>query len=496
MKFSVSTGDASKAKSDLMMVLVNKEFEKDQSFKSLDKKLGSLLTQLLKRESFEGKWGQSKVVVSHKKIPAIYAGVFGLGAKDKIEYECLRKAGGRISKIASQLKTKKITLGLKLGNLALKDSTKIAQALGEGIILATYEFLRYKKKSKNSFHLEEVSFIVDDSKKISFFKKGFEKAQVLGAGIFLARDLINTTANHMTPMELAKSARGLRGVRTRILGSSEIKRLKMGSYLGVAQGSKNPPAFIEMHYKPQGKPKTHVAFVGKGITFDSGGLSLKPPKQMETMKDDMSGAAAVIGLMSVISRLAPKVSVWGYVAAAENMPDASAIRPGDIITSMKGKTIEVLNTDAEGRLTLIDAMTYAQKRKPVYMIDCATLTGACLVALGDRISGIMGNDEKLIESLIACGKDAGEKMWQLPLAEDYKDELKSPIADYKNVGAGYGGTITAGLFLQEFVEPKVKWAHIDIAGPSWSDKPRDYESIGGTGVLVRTYAEFLERLSK
>jgi leucyl aminopeptidase len=226
------------------------------------------------------------------------------------------------------------------------------------------------------------------------------------------------------------------------------------------------------------------------VTFDSGGLSIKPAKSMETMKDDMSGAAAVIGLMSIIKELNPKVAVSGYIAATENMVDGFAIRPGDILTAMSGKTIEVLNTDAEGRLTLADAMHYALRGKPDIMIDMATLTGACLVALGLQYSAILGNDQPLIDSLIQSGNDTGEKVWQLPLAEEYRDQVKSPVADLKNTGGSYAGTITAALFLEAFVG-KTKWAHLDIAGPAWSDSPLVLGPQGGTGVMVRTLARYL-----
>jgi leucyl aminopeptidase len=242
----------------------------------------------------------------------------------------------------------------------------------------------------------------------------------------------------------------------------------MGCYLAVASGSTQPPYFIHLVYRPSKKTRKTIAVIGKGVTFDSGGLSLKTAQSMETMKDDMSGAAAMLGIMKALSALKP-----------------------DMARAMNGKTVEILNTDAEGRLTLADAIGYAQKQKPDLMIDMATLTGACVVALGDLCSAILGNDQTLIDDLISHGHEAGERIWQLPLIEEYKEDLKSPIADLKNIGGRGGGCITGGLFLQEFVDSKIPWAHIDIAGPSWTEKELDYCSRGGTGVGVRTVLGYL-----
>ena len=248
-----------------------------------------------------------------------------------------------------------------------------------------------------------------------------------------------------------------------------------------------------MTYKPSGKPRACVAIVGKGVTFDSGGLSLKPAKSMEWMKQDMSGAAVVLGVMKALPALAPQVEVRGYIAAAENMPGQGAQKPGDIITYRNGKTAEVLNTDAEGRLVLADALCVASEAKPDCLIDLATLTGACMVALGSSVAGILGNDQGLVDELIAHGDQTGERMWQLPLVEDYRSDIKSSVADIKNIGAGYGGTITAAMFLEAFVDD-VSWAHIDIAGPAFAEKPAPYAPRGGTGFGVRALLSYLAKI--
>lgn len=491
MKFSIESKAPNTVPGDLLAIATYEDaLDSDPVVNQMDRKLGGLLKKLFKKEKFTGKSGQSRLIATQGKIPAENLLILGLGAKKKLNSEAIRKAGARVSRIAKQIRAAQVAVTLFGEKASELSREECAQALAEGMILATYEFTLYRPTPKDAPRIQSVRVLTAEGGRNAEVQRGVSRGEALAEGIFLARDLINTPANDMTPLDLARSAKGLKGVTTRVLSPAEIKKLKMGSYLGVSQGSIHPPAFIEMHYRPKGPIKKKVALVGKGVTFDSGGLSLKPPKFMETMKDDMAGAAAVIGLMSVVARLNLKVEVWGFVAATENMPDAMAIRPGDVIRAMNGKTIEVLNTDAEGRLTLADAICYADRKKPDYIIDTATLTGACLVALGDRISGIMGNDQTLVQKLIESGTATGENIWELPLFEEYREELKSPIADLKNIGGNYGGTINGGLFIQEFVG-KNKWAHIDIAGPSWTEKPKEYESRGGTGVLVRTFAHFL-----
>ncbi len=494
MKFSIEKRDLTTVRTDLLVVNMHDGRIEDHTFAHhIDKKLKGELKKVLSREKFEGKPGQAKLLNTHGKIPANYVLVIGLGDKKSFNLELVRKAGGKIAQVASQIRAAHVTTAAHGGHLGVFSKQDCTQAVVEGISLASYKFTRYKKEPKDSFKLNEVALLCPDKTKIQEVTKGINLGQWLSRGVCLARDLVNAPANDMTPVALGKVAASLKGIKTRVYNAAWIKKMKMGAFYGVAQGSTNPPVFIEMHYKPSGKAKKKVALVGKGVTFDSGGLSLKPPKSMETMKDDMSGAAGVIGLMSVIAELKPKVEVWGFVAATENMPDGTAQRPGDIVTAMNGKTIEVLNTDAEGRLTLADACHYANSKKPDYMIDAATLTGACLVALGDKISAIFGNDRELIERLMKSSQKTGEKLWELPLAEDYKDELKSPIADLKNIGGSYGGAINGGLFIQEFVG-KTKWVHLDIAGPAYTERPKEYESRGGTGVMVRTFADFIMNL--
>ncbi|MGH7899704.1 MAG: leucyl aminopeptidase, partial [Candidatus Binatia bacterium] len=311
-----------------------------------------------------------------------------------------------------------------------------------------------------------------------------------------ARDLVNEPPSVMTASALARRAVELcRGsaVRVEVMGPAKIRALRLNGLLAVNRGSEEEPRFIRMRYRPRGRAKLKVALVGKGITFDSGGLSLKPAGSMETMKQDMAGAAAVCATMSAIGRLKPAVEVTGYVPSTDNLPSGSAQKPGDVIRYRNGKTVEVLNTDAEGRLILADALALASEERHDVIIDLATLTGACRIALGTQVAGIMGNQEKLIDRLIAHGRDAGEMIWALPLVKEYRDELKSSIADMKNVGGGFAGAITAGLFLQEFVDG-ASWAHLDIAGPAFADKDLPYCPRGGTGFAVRTLIRYLTSL--
>lgn len=284
------------------------------------------------------------------------------------------------------------------------------------------------------------------------------------------RDLANEPAAYATPTRLAQIAQCIEGVQTEVFDEDKIREMGMGAYLAVAQGSVQPPKFIHMKYIPQ-NPKKRIAIIGKGLCFDSGGLDIKPASSMLTMRDDMSGAACVLGIMSVINRLHPEVEVHGIIAACENMPSGSSYKPGDILTAKNGKTIEVDNTDAEGRLTLADALCYACELGVDEVIDIATLTGACMVALGNVASGIMGNDDAFVKDLIKTGSYAGEKFWEMPMWQEYRDNMNSDVADMKNTGTRNGGASAAGMFLKEFVTDNVKWAHLDVAGTAFLDKP-------------------------
>jgi leucyl aminopeptidase len=368
------------------------------------------------------------------------------------------------------------------------------QALAEGFYLGAYRFDRHKTPASDQPKpVEELVLLVEGSSR--YAAEGVKKAEVYSQATIVARDLINEPPSRMNPERLADEARKINKspLSVAVLEKKDLERLGMGAILGVGAGGAVPPRLVEIIYKPVKKAKKVVALVGKGITFDSGGLSLKPAQSMETMKDDMSGAAAVLGVMSALSELKPAVEVRGYMAIAENMPGGRAQKPGDVLKAFNGKTIEVLNTDAEGRLVLADALSYACSKKPDVVIDIATLTGACVVALGHRVSAIMTNTPKLFQAIRVAGEAAGEKFWELPLEKDYEPDIKSKMADVQNIGKrrGEAGTIIGGLFLKEFVD-KRPWAHIDIAGPSWTDSDQAYCPTGGTGHPVRTLLHYIE----
>lgn len=323
-------------------------------------------------------------------------------------------------------------------------------------------------------------------------ERGVHQALDLIPGVLLARDLVNeppsvTTARYLA--EQAKRACRGRGLSVEVWDKKKIQAMKLAGLLAVNRGSTEEPRFIIIRYRPP-RARKKVALIGKGITFDSGGLSLKPAKSMETMKLDMAGGAAIIGAMSRLPSLRPEIEVTGYIPTTDNLPSGSAQKPGDIIRYLNGKTMEVLNTDAEGRLILADALAFAAKQKPDCMINLATLTGACVVALGNEVGGIFGNRQPLVDSLIRSAREAGEKLWQLPLVKEYREEIKSSVADIKNVGSSSGGAITAALILQEFVAD-VPWAHLDIAGPAFAEKETSICPKGGTGFGVRTLLKFL-----
>lgn len=444
------------------------------------------LTDALKCQGFTGDAGKSAVVGGDAVL---------LGCSNEPTREQVREAVGSALAAAVRVGARSVAFNVPEGI----ESLDAGVAMTEAVLLASYRYTTYKKAPERD--VTDVVFVVDAKKSLSF-KKGMERAQSVMTGVTLARDLVNAPPHDMHPEQLAKTALAIakasKGrVTAKILDRAACEKLGMDAYLAVAKGSAYPPKFIHLTYKPAKASKQSVAVVGKGITFDSGGLSLKPADAMMTMKCDMGGAAATLGLFASITALAPKLVVHGIIAAAENMPSGTAMRPGDIVRSMNGKTIEILNTDAEGRLTLADALHYATKLDPDVIVDLATLTGACVVALGEEIAGLMSNDDDTATELLAAAERAGEKLWELPLEPRYKPLVESEVADLRNIATNrYGGSLTAGLFLQHFVND-IPWAHMDIAGPAFAERPMaSYIGKGGTGYGVRTLVEFVDHLSK
>jgi leucyl aminopeptidase len=364
-----------------------------------------------------------------------------------------------------------------------------AQAITEGALLGLYSFTKYKKPEYQN--VEEIIIAVTEKESVPILESAIAKGKIVAEATNLARDMVNEPANYMTPSRMAEVAEDIASrynLECKVFDREDMEAMGMEALLGVAKGSNQPPKLITLAYKGDERSARAMGFLGKGITFDSGGISIKPSEGMEDMKGDMAGAAAVMTAVGAIAQLKPKINVTAIIPATENLPSGTALKPGDILRAMNGKTIEVISTDAEGRLILADALSYAVKQGLSPLIDLATLTGACRVALGLLYSGVFGNDRDLIDKVLKAGERTGEKMWQMPMAEEYKEQIKSEIADIKNTGNRYGGAITAALFLAEFVG-NTPWIHLDIAGPRLSSKDSGYLVKGATGFGVRTLIE-------
>ena len=439
----------------------------------------------LKALSFEGKKGQVAVLPGEGAFKRII--FVGLGKKSELNPDAVRLAAAKGVKKAKELSAKRVVCEL-LGVEKLKG--KAAQAVAEGLILGHYEFNKYKKEEER----KEVERVIVAGEKE--FKEDFDRGRVLAEATNFARDLVNEPGNVITPEELARVAKELSkeyGFECKVFDEKKLEKNQMVGILTVGKGSKNPPRFIHVAYKPK-NPKGKVVLVGKGVTFDSGGLNIKPEQFMKTMKSDKAGACAVLGIMKAVGELQPQVEVHGLIPTVENMPDGKAYRPDDIIVYRNGVSVEVHSTDAEGRLILADALIYGSELSPEVMVDMATLTGACVVALGNYTSGLFTEDDSLARELCSISRETGEKLWRLPLDEDLEEEIKGAYTTVQNVGKSrYGGAITAALFLKKFVDKeKVKsWAHLDIAGPAFLKSGWKYYSEGATGQPVRTIVELI-----
>jgi leucyl aminopeptidase len=486
ISFTVASTAPAKSRVDILAVPVTDGPELGQGADAVEAGFPGKLATFMKNAGFEGKAGQSLFVPLDG--PTASALLVGLGPAADVTLDGLRTAAALVSQRASGSGKVATTLADAAPNGL--DAAAVGQAIAEGVLLGSYSFDQYRA-AKKATKIRTVAVLVDGS--AAAVKKGVARGEVVAGAVAWARDMVNTPAHELSPDQFAKAAQALlrgKSVKVEVLDVAAMKRLKLGGVLGVGQGSKQPPRLVKMTYSPP-RAKGSLALVGKGVVFDSGGLSLKSGAGMETMKTDMGGAAAVIAAMSALSGLGVTQKVVGYAPMVENMPSGDAIRPGDVLTFRNGKTAEVLNTDAEGRLILADALALAAEGKPDAIVDLATLTGACVVALGEKIAGLFAGDEAFGERVEDAAKRAGEKMWPLPLPKEYRKMLDSEIADMKNIShGGYGGAITAGLFLQEFVDG-VPWVHLDIAGPARAGADDGYVRRGGTGFGVRTLLELV-----
>jgi leucyl aminopeptidase len=497
MDLALETRKPSEARADVLVLgRYAAEGRPPAEFAAVDRALGGLLSKVLTSEKFEGKPGQISYVHTGGKIPAERVLVVGLGPhrrsdRTRADAEPVRRAVSAAVRRARDLGAATVAVFVPPNGLSPRER---AQAIVEGGLLGTYRFEKYLKE-KATKAVRGLTVLEPDRRSAAGGRDGVRLGQIWAEATCLTRDLVNEPANVVTPTFLARRAGEIAregGLKLKVMERAECARMGMGAYVGVAQGSEEPPKFIHLTYTPSGRARRRVVIVGKGITFDSGGLDLKSADGMLRMKDDMAGAAAVLGLFHALGRLKPPVEVHGLIAATENMPSGTAQRPGDIVRAMNGLTVEIGNTDAEGRLTLADALAYAAKHiKPDEMVDMATLTGAVVIALGQGVSGVMASDDSLCGRVLAAADAAGERMWRLPLHDEYRDGLKSDIADLNNISSQRGaGAIVAALFMREFTSG-IPWAHLDIAGTAFTERDLPLGPKGATGVTVRTLLGYI-----
>ncbi|MDE0031125.1 MAG: leucyl aminopeptidase [Deltaproteobacteria bacterium] len=481
-----------RVRSALLAVPVTDKGLEDSLVRTLDRGLHGRLGALVKKSGFKAKSGGSLLVATHGAMPAGHLLLVGVGKHEDERLHDWRVAGAVTAREAARLWADEATFMLPRD----QQVDAVVSAVAEGALLNGYRFTKYRSNGNSGAALRTLVLGRTAGTRSAALARAVKRARLAASAVALARDLVNEPPSTATAAYLAEQALAScqgQGLEVEVWGKRKIQQMKLAGLLAVNQGSREEPRFIHMRYRPKGPARKKLALIGKGITFDSGGLSLKPARSMETMKLDMAGGAAVIGVMSVLPELAPEAEVLGLVPATDNLPDGGAQKPGDIIRYRSGKTVEVMNTDAEGRLILADALTLAAAEKPDCMINLATLTGACIVALGNELAGLFSNDDELADRLMACGRDAGEGLWRLPLAAEYREDIKSSVADIKNVGGGSAGAITAALFLQEFVG-EVPWAHLDIAGPAFASKEHLTHPKGGTGFGVRTLLNLLSEI--
>lgn len=484
--------DIFQAKADILAVGVFSDTPSQSFVKTLDKILGGKVAALKKLGDFEGKAKTSCLLYSEKTVGAERILLVGLGKQKEVKSQTLRNAAALAAGKAIELKAKSILLLLHMDISVNKqfDIVDVGQVLAEGACFGAYRYDEYLTGENKRPAKLNVTVADTDAKVVASLRKGVGLGMITGQAQNFARTIANRPANVINPVTLAAEAKKLAaatpGLRCTVLDEKQLKTKKMGGILAVGQGSATPPRLIILQYNPVGGSKNakSIGLVGKAVTFDSGGISLKPGQGMHDMKFDKSGGIAVLGAMQAIARLKPKCKVYGLIPSAENMPGTGSYRPGDIVTTFSGKTVEIQNTDAEGRMLLCDAITYAEKLGCSTIVDIATLTGACVVALGQKRAGVMSNDEKLIEQLKAASDKTGERVWHLPCDDEFVEEMKSKIADLKNVGGKWGGASTAAAFLSQFVK-KAKWAHVDMAGV-WCVNEGDAPGSIGFGVRLLT----------
>jgi leucyl aminopeptidase len=488
MKINVQRGDITNHPAKAIIVALYEGTTPTGPTAAVDQRLEGAISQLVKDGEARGKANELTLLHTFWRIPSPRVLVLGLGKAEECNLAKLRNAIAGAVRHLRSLGVDTIATVTHGADAQGLDPEACAQAIVEGAVLGLYTFQRHKKKDEDAREISEITLVEREAAKLRALRRGVERGRVLAEAANWARDLANEPANYMTPSDMAERAKAVaaeRGLDCQILERKDMEKMGMGALLGVAQGSHQPPKLIILNYRGGKEGVAPLGLVGKGITFDTGGISIKPSQGMEEMKSDMAGGAAVIAAMSAIAQLKPKVNVTALVPATENMPGGGAQKPGDVVRALNGKTIEVINTDAEGRLILADALSYACRLGLSPIVDVATLTGAIVIALGRAAMGAMTNNEAFLDRLRAASQASGEKLWQLPMYDEYKEHIKSEVADVKNVGNREAGSITGALFLQEFVD-NTPWVHLDIAGVDQAEKEKGVLVKGSSGIPVRT----------
>jgi len=498
MQIKVEAGDIRAFKADAIVVnLFEGVTSPGGGTGAVDDALGGTISALIAAGDIRGKLGEFTLFHALGRLPSPRVVVAGLGKQAEFSVDKVRSLSADLGRYLRRQRLKNTAIIAHGAGLASLPAEECAAAIAEGTLLGLYRFLRHKKPPEDEVEPESLTIVEFDAAKLAALERGVERGRILAEYTNACRDMANEPSNYLTPAEMAARAEAIAaetGLECEVHGPDWLREKRMGGVLGVAQGSVQEPRFIVLRYKGAGDAKP-IALVGKGVTFDTGGISIKPAAGMEEMKGDMSGGAAVIAAMGAIARLRPRVNVIGIVPATENMPSGSAIKPGDVLETMAGKTIEVVNTDAEGRLILSDALAYAREQGAQAIVDVATLTGAISTALGNVAMGAMTNDAGLLERVKEAAAAAGERVWELPMWDEYKEFIRSDVADMKNSGGRLAGSITAAMLLREFVED-TPWVHLDIAGVDNYDRDKGVIVKGASGIPVRTLVHLALRFAE
>lgn len=459
---------------------------------NVDLEWDGFISTLMKQGDFKGELFQCRLLYTHGSFPAKRILLTGLGKQSEFDLEKWRGASSKAGQFIREAGIKQFIFQIKKFGSFLEEG--LTESFVEGLLLGTYQFREFKTlESEKMKEIEEVILLGEGKDELKAIQQGLHRGKIISESVCLTRNLANAPSNRITPSALAEKAKEIakeEGMEIEVLEVSQAEALGMGAFVAVAKGSQEPGKFIILEYNKD-KGLDTIVLVGKGITFDSGGISIKPAERMEQMKADMSGAAAVLATMQAASKLKLPLHLVGIIPATENLPSGKAYKPGDILKTLSGQMVEVISTDAEGRLILSDALTYSLRYKPKAIVDLATLTGACVIALGDYVIGLFGNDESLLKRIEEASGKTGEKVWRLPLWEEYFEYLKSDAADFRNVGTRAAGATIGAIFLSKFIE-KTPWVHLDIAGPAWIEKEKPYIPKGGTGIGVRLLIQLLQ----